>query len=168
MQESLSNIGAQISHDNTEIGRHGAVAWPMAVRETGHLDPAHFGCNGYEMPSFLHKTAGNAVGPNPRARFDAVFHQVRDPLKSIVSRANRIGMMYSPIAYANPVLFQLLTNEFRASNVRIAQSNPPPLTHTHYLYFIRRLYPLESQILFVINLFLSLYIISLFLFPYRL
>mmetsp|Transcript_49467 Transcript_49467/g.63439 ORF Transcript_49467/g.63439 Transcript_49467/m.63439 type:complete len:320 (-) Transcript_49467:200-1159(-) len=118
MQESLSLIGAQISHDNTEIGRHGAVAWPLAVRETGHLDPdEHEGCNGYELPSFLHDTASNAIGPNPRARFSLVFHQVRTPIKCITSRANRIGMMYSPIAYANPKLFKLLTADFRTSNV---------------------------------------------------
>lgn len=41
MQESLASIGADISHDNTEIGRQGAVAWPLAVRETGHLNPVY-------------------------------------------------------------------------------------------------------------------------------
>jgi hypothetical protein len=79
----------------------------------------HEGCNGYELPSFLHGTASNAIGPNPRARFEVVFHQVRDPLKSLISRANRIGMMYSPIAYANPKLFKLLTEEFRKSSVSV-------------------------------------------------
>ena len=44
--------------------------------------------------------------------------QVREPLSSIVSRANRIGMMYAPIAYSNPYMFRLLGH---------APSFPPPL-----------------------------------------
>ena len=40
--------------------------------------------------------------------------QVREPLKCIVSRANRVGMMYSPIAYGNPALFGLLAEGLRA------------------------------------------------------
>jgi hypothetical protein len=83
MQESLVALGAQVSHDNTEVGRHGAVAWPLAVRETGHLDPhQHGGCNGYELPSFLHNAASAVVGPDPRARFANVFHQVSDRIGS--------------------------------------------------------------------------------------
>jgi len=124
MQESLTKLGGQISHDNTEVGRHGAVAWPLAVRETGHLDPAAHGCNGYELPSFLHDQARTVVGVHPKARFEKVFHQVREPLKCIVSRANRIGMMYSPIAYGNPSLFALLTADLRK------ESLDPPIAST--------------------------------------
>ena len=119
MADSLTRLGVQVSHDNTEVGRHGAVAWPLALRETGHLDPndhgdgdmAGHGVNGYELPSFLHDSARSVVGSLPRTRFELVFHQVREPLKCIVSRANRIGMMYSPIAYGNWKLFSLLLRD---------------------------------------------------------
>ena len=83
----------QVSHDNSDIGRHGAVAWPLAVRETGHLDPlAHDGTNGYELPSFLHDVARTAVGASPRARFAAVFHQVKGELLWLPRRHSvRVG-----------------------------------------------------------------------------
>jgi len=77
MQESLNAIGGDVSHDNTAIAKHGAVAWPLAVRETGHLDPLLWnGTNGYELPSFSRKAANTVVGTAPRARFEKVFHQV--------------------------------------------------------------------------------------------
>jgi hypothetical protein len=77
MQESLNAIGGDVSHDNTAIAKHGAVAWPLAVRETGHLDPLQWnGTNGYELPSFSRKAANTVVGTAPRARFEKVFHQV--------------------------------------------------------------------------------------------
>ena len=55
------------------------MAWPLAVRETGHVDPlAWGGTNGYELPSFSRNAATHAVGAAPRARFERVFHQVRE------------------------------------------------------------------------------------------
>ena len=93
MADSLKALGLGFSHDNTEVGRHGAVAWPLAVRETGHLDPAaHGGTNGYELPSFLHDTASTAVGPDPRARFEQVFHQVPGGQALLVSRRTFVRM----------------------------------------------------------------------------
>ena len=85
MADELVALGAQVSHDNSEVGRHGAVAWPLAIRETGHLDPelhddgelAGHGMNGYELPSFLHNTARTVIGRNPSARFSIILHQVR-------------------------------------------------------------------------------------------
>ena len=50
--------------------------------------------------------------------------KVREPLKCIVSRANRVGMMFSPINYASPQLFALLTHDFRVG-LSEGTGNPP-------------------------------------------
>ena len=49
-------------------------------------------------------------GPVPKARFRIVVHQVRDALKAITSRANRVGMMFAPIKYSNPDMFRELAD----------------------------------------------------------
>ena len=35
-----------------------------------------------------------------------MFHQTRDPLKTVLSRANSVGMMVSPWSYSDPLLFR--------------------------------------------------------------
>ena len=55
--------------------------------------------------------------PDATARFGLVLHQTRHPLKTVLSRANRVGMMYAPLAYSNPHLFR--------DALRYAPSFPP-------------------------------------------
>ena len=113
--ETLSSFGLHFSHDNTNVGRHGAASWPLAIREStsGTEIP-------YALPSFAAVQPG-FKGSNPGARFRVVVHQVRDTLKCIISRANRIGMMYAPIRYSNPDMFKHLAE---GTGVHIAY--PPP------------------------------------------
>ena len=80
---------------------------PLAIRETGEYDRAAHNTSGYALPNFARAPLGAAFhGARARARFRVVAHQTRHPLKTVLSRANRVGMMYAPVAYSNPYLFR--------------------------------------------------------------
>ena len=70
---------------------------------------------------------------------------MRDPIKCIVSRANRVGMMYSPIAYASPALFALLTKDLRAEVAALEQPAPAGLTVSLQLLSPPGGWPLEGE-----------------------
>jgi len=106
-RDALRAAGYDFSHDNEAVGRDGAASWALAIRETGHLDKPTFNTSGYELPNFSRGPVGAAFrGPGATARFGLVLHQTRHPLKTVLSRANRVGMMYAPLAYSNPHLFR--------------------------------------------------------------
>ena len=83
-----------MAHDDARVGRVGASSWPLAIRE-----------GAYQLPNFATINSGFR-GPNPRWRFHRVFHQTRDPLRTVLSRANSVGMMVSPWSYSDPLLFR--------------------------------------------------------------
>ena len=94
--KTLTARGYDVAHDDARVGRVGAASWPLAIRE---------GAYAYQLPNFAQVNAGFR-GPNPRWRFRRVFHQTRDPLKTVLSRANSVGMMVSPWSYSDPLLFR--------------------------------------------------------------
>ena len=47
----------------------------------------------------------------PRSSDPNSTSQVRDTLKCIVSRANRVGMMFAPIRYSHPDMFRNLAKD---------------------------------------------------------
>ena len=94
--KTLTARGYDVAHDDARVGRVGAASWPLAIRE---------GAYAYQLPNFAQVNAGFR-GPNPRWRFRSVFHQTRDPLKTVLSRANSVGMMVSPWSYSDPLLFR--------------------------------------------------------------
>ena len=98
-QRLLTALGYDVAHDDAGCGRVGAASWPLAIREgTYHTI-------NYQLPNFATINAGFR-GPNPRWRVRRVFHQTRDPLRTILSRANSVGMMVSPWVYSDPLLFR--------------------------------------------------------------
>ena len=92
--KTLTALGYDVAHDDARCGRVGAASWPLAIRE-----------GTYRLPNFATINSGFR-GPNPRWRFRRVFHQTRDPLKTVLSRANSVGMMVSPWSYSDPLLFR--------------------------------------------------------------
>ena len=92
--KTLTARGYDVAHDDARCGRVGAASWPLAIRE-----------GAYELPNFATINSGFR-GPNPRWRFKHIFHQTRDPLRTILSRANSVGMMVSPWIYSDPLLFR--------------------------------------------------------------
>ncbi len=97
--KTLTALGYDVAHDDARCGRVGAASWPLAIREGAyHTRP-------YQLPNFATINSGFR-GPNPRWRFRRVFHQTRDPLRTILSRANSVGMMVSPWRYSDPLLFR--------------------------------------------------------------
>ena len=92
--KTLTALGYDVAHDDARVGRVGASSWPLAIRE-----------GTYELPNFATINAGFR-GPNPRWRFRRVFHQTRDPLRTVLSRAHSVGMMVSPWVYSDPLLFR--------------------------------------------------------------
>ena len=97
--KTLTALGYDVAHDDARVGRVGASSWPLAIREgTYHTRP-------YQLPNFATVNSGFR-GPNPRWRFKHIFHQTRDPLRTILSRANSVGMMVSPWVYSDPLLFR--------------------------------------------------------------
>ena len=92
--KTLTARGYDVAHDDARCGRVGAASWPLAIRE-----------GVYQLPNFAQVNAGFS-GPNPRWRVRRVFHQTRDPLKTMLSRANSVGMMVSPWVYSDPLLFR--------------------------------------------------------------
>lgn len=92
--KTLTARGYDVAHDDARVGRVGAASWPLAIRE-----------GAYTLPNFATANAGFR-GPAPRWRFRRVFHQTRDPLKTVLSRANSIGMMMAPWSYSDPLLFR--------------------------------------------------------------
>ena len=92
--KTLTALGYDVAHDDARVGRVGASSWPLAIRE-----------GTYELPNFATINSGFR-GPNPRWRFKHIFHQTRDPLRTILSRANSVGMMVSPWVYSDPLLFR--------------------------------------------------------------
>ena len=92
--KTLTARGYDVAHDDARVGRVGAASWPLAIRE-----------GVYNLPNFATINSGFR-GPNPRWRFRRVFHQTRDPLRTILSRANSVGMMVSPWVYSDPLLFR--------------------------------------------------------------
>ena len=92
--KTLTSLGYDVAHDDARVGRVGASSWPLAIRE-----------GAYELPNFATINSGFR-GPNPWWRFRRVFHQTRDPLKTVLSRANSVGMMVSPWRYSDPLLFR--------------------------------------------------------------
>lgn len=102
--ETLRAKGYDIAHDNQPVGKHGAAAWPLALRETGR---GNENTTGYAFAGFAQdRLQRSLLGPGATARFAVVLHQVREPLSCIASRADRIGRMVAPIAYSNPHLFR--------------------------------------------------------------
>ena len=93
--KTLTALGYDVAHDDARCGRVGAASWPLAIREGMR----------YELPNFATINSGFR-GPHPRWRFRRVFHQTRDPLRTILSRANSVGMMVSPWIYSDPLLFR--------------------------------------------------------------
>ena len=93
--KTLTALGYDVAHDDARCGRVGAASWPLAIREGMR----------YQLPNFATINSGFR-GPNPRWRFRRVFHQTRDPLRTILSRANSVGMMVSPWSYSDPLLFR--------------------------------------------------------------
>ena len=102
--ETLSKRGLDFAHDDKPVGRHGAASWILAIREAPQDGSVAVP---FAFPSFA-QVQEAFRGPSPRAKFRVVVHQVRDALKSITSRANRVGMMYAPIKYSNPDMFREL------------------------------------------------------------
>ena len=100
--EALSKRGLSFTHDNTQVGKHGAAAWPLAIRDSPEGTPVP-----YALPSFA-AYQRSFKGAGATARFRVVVHQVRNTLKCIVSRANRVGMMFAPIRYSHPEMFKNL------------------------------------------------------------
>ena len=92
--KTLTAHGYDVAHDDARCGRVGAASWPLAIRE-----------GVYQLPNFATINSGFR-GPNPRWRFRRVFHQTRDPLKTVLSRTNSVGMMVSPWRYSDPLLFR--------------------------------------------------------------
>ena len=92
--KTLTARGYDVAHDDARCGRVGAASWPLAIRE-----------GTYRLPNFATINSGFR-GPNPRWRFRRVFHQTRDPLRTVLSRANSVGMMVSPWRYSDPLLFR--------------------------------------------------------------
>ena len=92
--KTLTALGYDVAHDDARCGRVGAASWPLAIREGTYL-----------LPNFATINLGFR-GPKPRWRFRRIFHQTRDPLRTILSRANSVGMMVSPWMYSDPLLFR--------------------------------------------------------------
>ena len=92
--KTLTALGYDVAHDDARCGRVGAASWPLAIREGTYL-----------LPNFATINSGFR-GPKPRWRFRRIFHQTRDPLRTILSRANSVGMMVSPWMYSDPLLFR--------------------------------------------------------------
>ena len=92
--KTLTARGYDVAHDDARCGRVGAASWPLAIREGTYL-----------LPNFATINSGFR-GPKPRWRFRRIFHQTRDPLRTILSRANSVGMMVSPWMYSDPLLFR--------------------------------------------------------------
>ena len=92
--KTLTARGYDVAHDDARVGRVGAASWPLAIRE-----------GVYQLPNFATINSGFR-GPNPRWRVRRVFHQTRDPLRTVLSRANSVGMMVSPWSYSDPLLFR--------------------------------------------------------------
>lgn len=110
--------GYDVSHDNMRVGTIGAVAWPLAIRETEPFDQEVYNTSGYTLPNFARIAMGfKFLTDQPKARFRVVAHQTREPLACIASRADRVGNMYAPISYSNPHLFRDV--------LRYAPSFPP-------------------------------------------
>ncbi|KAJ1458801.1 hypothetical protein M885DRAFT_512621 [Pelagophyceae sp. CCMP2097] len=109
VRDELAARGFLVGHDNERVREHGAASWPLAIRETAPLDRAALDTHGYALPRFSRRALQKSfAGPAAAGRFRFVFHQVRDPVACIVSRASRIGMMDSPVSYSNPFLFRAL------------------------------------------------------------
>uniref|UniRef100_A0A7S3NKW0 Sulfotransferase domain-containing protein n=1 Tax=Aureoumbra lagunensis TaxID=44058 RepID=A0A7S3NKW0_9STRA len=104
--QQLRRAGYDISHDNERVGKFGAAAWPLAIRETNAVDRFKYGSGGYAIPNFAHALGSQFFGTAPSARFAVILQQTRHPLATIASRADRVGMMYAPISYSNPHLFR--------------------------------------------------------------
>ena len=69
-----------VTHDNSDVGGFGAVAWPLAMRESRLR----------RIPIFLRSNLSPAfLTPNPGARFRIVVHQVRHPLSVIRNRSRK-------------------------------------------------------------------------------
>jgi hypothetical protein len=97
----LQTLGYSVTHDDALfIGSDGAVSWPLAVNTLR------------SYPTWV-KHPGNA-------RFKTLIHQVRDPLKSIPSRAAHIIAIMTPYVKAHTPEMQRMTDAFRNNSMAVS------------------------------------------------
>jgi hypothetical protein len=97
----LQQLGYNVTHDDADkIGSDGAVSWPLATNaEQSYPDwVAHPG----------------------KAKFKTLIHQVRDPLKSIPSRASHIVAIQTPHVELHTPEMQRMTAAFRNNSLAVA------------------------------------------------
>jgi hypothetical protein len=101
MASVLQELGYSVTHDDAQvIGSDGAVSWPLAVNTLK------------SYPTWV-KHPGNA-------RFNTLIHQVRDPLKSIPSRAAHIIAIMTPYVKAHTPEMQHMTDAFRNNSMAVS------------------------------------------------
>ena len=91
--KTLKARGFDFAHDDMPVGKHGAASWILAIREGPQDGSVKIP---FAFPSFANLDR-SFMGAAAKARFNVVVHQVRNPLKAIVSRANGVGKLLTDL-----------------------------------------------------------------------